>query len=141
MKRSVVVAALLCGAFVPQLAAAQGAAPVAPAAAPAAPAAAPAASAAPPAAPAGDPLKGAQKVAMCQGCHGIVGWRTAFPEVYRVPKLGGQNAAYVVAALKEYKTGNRGHPTMRAIAASLSDADMADVAAYYSQAPLTTASK
>jgi len=137
MKRSVVVAALLCGALVPQLAAAQGATPAAPAAAPAAPAPA----AAPAAAPAGDPLKGSQKVAMCQGCHGIVGWRTAFPEVYRVPKLGGQNAAYVVAALKEYKTGNRGHPTMRAIAASLSDADMGDIAAYYSQAPLTTASK
>ena len=136
MKRSVVVAALLCGALVPQLAVAQGAAP-APAAAPGGPAA----SAAPAAAPAGDPLKGSQKVAMCQGCHGIVGWRTAFPEVYRVPKLGGQNAAYVVAALKEYKAGNRGHPTMRAIAASLSDADMADIAAYYSQAPLTTASK
>lgn len=86
-------------------------------------------------------MKGAQKVAMCQGCHGIVGWRTAFPEVYRVPKLSGQNAPYIVAALKEYKNGNRGHPTMKAVAASLSDADMADVAAYYSQTPLTTAQK
>ena len=85
--------------------------------------------------------KGAQKVAMCQGCHGIVGWRTAFPEVYRVPKLSGQNPQYIVAALKEYKSGDRGHPTMKAIAASLTDADMADIAAYYSQAPLTTASK
>lgn len=92
-------------------------------------------------APAGDPLKGAQKVQMCQGCHGIVGWRTAFPEVYRVPKLSGQNAAYIVAALKEYKSGNRAHPSMKAIAATLSDADMADLAAYYSQTPLTTASK
>ena len=92
-------------------------------------------------APAGDPLRGAQKVQMCQGCHGIVGWRTAFPEVYRVPKLSGQNAAYIVAALKEYKNGNRAHPSMKAIAASLSDADMADLAAYYSQTPLTTASK
>ena len=78
---------------------------------------------------------------MCQGCHGIVGWRTAFPEVYRVPKLSGQNPEYIVPALKEYKNGNRGHPTMKAIAASLSDGDMADIAAYHSQSPLTTASK
>ena len=91
--------------------------------------------------PAGNPMKGAQKVAMCQGCHGIVGWRTAYPEVYRVPKLSGQNPAYIVAALKEYKSGNRGHPSMKAIAASLSDADMADIAAYYSQTPLTTAAQ
>jgi cytochrome c553 len=103
------------------------------------PAAAPAPAAA--AAPAGNPLQGAQKVAMCQGCHGIVGWRTAYPEVYRVPKLSGQNAAYIVAALKAYKSGDRGHPTMKAIAGSLSEGDMADVAAYYSQSPLTTALK
>ncbi len=70
---------------------------------------------------------------MCQGCHGIVGWRTAFPEVYRVPKLSGQNPQYIVAALKQYKSGDRGHPSMRAIAASLTDADMANIAAYYSQ--------
>jgi cytochrome c553 len=93
------------------------------------------------AAPAGDPNKGAQKVAMCQGCHGILGWRTAYPEVYRVPKLSGQNASYIVAALKAYKSGDRGHPSMKAIAASLSDADMADVAAYYALTPLTTAAK
>jgi cytochrome c553 len=89
----------------------------------------------------GDPNKGAQRVAMCQGCHGIVGWRTAFPEVYRVPKLSGQNPQYIVLALKQYKSGDRGHPTMKAIAASLSDDDMANIAAYYSQAPLTTAAK
>ena len=89
----------------------------------------------------GDPNKGAQKVAMCQGCHGIVGWRTAYPEVYRVPKLSGQNPLYIVAALKEYKSGERGHPTMKAIAASLSEADMADLAAYFSQTPLTTAAQ
>ena len=89
----------------------------------------------------GDPNKGAQKVAMCQGCHGIVGWRTAFPEVYRVPKLSGQNPQYIVAALRQYKSGDRGHPSMRAIAASLTDDDMANIAAYYSQEPLTTAAK
>ncbi len=93
-----------------------------------------------PAAP-GDPAKGAQKVAMCQGCHGILGWRTAYPEVYRVPKIAGQNAAYIVAALKEYRSGSRGHPTMRAIAGSLTDEDMANLAAYYTQTPLQTAVK
>lgn len=117
MKRIVLHAALFAAVLAPQIALAQAAAP------------------------AGDPVKGAQKVQMCQGCHGILGWRTAFPEVYRVPKLSGQGAPYIVAALKEYKSGNRGHPTMKAIAASLSDADMADVAAYYSQVPLTTALK
>lgn len=93
------------------------------------------------AAPAGDPAKGAQKVSMCQGCHGIVGWRTAYPEVYKVPKISGQHAAYIIAALKEYRAGNRGHPSMKAIAATMSDADMADIAAYYSQTPLQTAVK
>ena len=92
-------------------------------------------------APAGDPLKGAQKVQMCQGCHGILGWRTAYPEVYHVPKIGGQHPAYIMAALKEYRSGQRSHPSMDAIAASLTDQDIADVAAYYSQAPLQTAVK
>jgi cytochrome c553 len=93
------------------------------------------------AAPAGDPQKGSQKVQMCQGCHGILGWRTAYPEVYRVPKIAGQHPGYIVAALKEYRALQRSHPSMDAIAASLSDQDMADIAAYYSQAPLQTAVK
>ena len=76
---------------------------------------------------------GSQKVQMCQGCHGIPGWRTAYPEVYRVPKIAGQHQAYIVKALQEYKSGARTHPSMRAIAASLSDADMANIAAYYAQ--------
>lgn len=82
---------------------------------------------------AGNPVAGAQKVRMCQGCHGIEGWRTAFPEVYSVPRIAGQHEAYLVKALHEYKDGERSHPSMRAIAASLSDKDMADVAAYYAQ--------
>jgi len=90
---------------------------------------------------AGDPQKGSQKVQMCQGCHGILGWRTAYPEVYHVPKIAGQHPAYIVAALKEYRAGQRKHPSMDAITASLSDQDMADLAAYYSQAPLQTAVK
>ena len=88
------------------------------------------------AAPAGDPAKGKEKVAMCQGCHGIPGWRTAYPEVYRVPKIGGQHQAYLMGALKDYKSGARMHPSMRAIAASLSETDMANLAAYYAQSGL-----
>ncbi len=82
----------------------------------------------------GDAVAGHKKNHSCTGCHGIPGWRTAYPEVYSVPKLGGQHPAYIVAALKGYKTGDRKHPTMQAIAATLSDQDMADLAAYYGQA-------
>ena len=71
------------------------------------------------------------KTAMCIGCHGIPGYKTAFPEVYHVPKIAGQQPAYIVNALKAYKAGQRSHPSMRGIAASLSDQDMADLAAYY----------
>ena len=80
----------------------------------------------------GDAAAGQKKTDMCAGCHGIPGFRTAYPETYRVPKLGGQNAAYIVSALKAYKSGDRQNGTMRAIAASLTDQDMADLAAYYS---------
>ncbi len=81
--------------------------------------------------PQGDAKAGAQKVQSCQGCHGIPGWRTAFPEVYHVPKIAGQHPQYLVNALKAYKSGDRQHPSMRAVAQSLSDKDMADLAAYY----------
>ena len=83
---------------------------------------------------AGDPQAGQKKNSMCQGCHGIPGYRTAYPEVYSVPKLGGQHADYIVAALKAYKSGDRVHPSMVGIAASLSDQDMQDLAAYYAAA-------
>jgi cytochrome c553 len=73
------------------------------------------------------------KVSMCIGCHGIPGYKGTFPEVYQVPALGGQSAKYIENALKEYQKGDRNHPTMHGIAGSLSDQDMADVAAYYSQ--------
>ncbi len=91
--------------------------------------------------PVGNAARGAQKVQMCQGCHGIEGWRTAYPEVYKVPRIAGQHQAYIVKALQEYKNGDRSHPSMHAIASSLSDQDMADVAAYYAQGGLTTAVK
>ena len=84
-------------------------------------------------APTGDAKAGSQKVRMCQGCHGIEGWRTAYPEVYQVPKIAGQHPTYLVSALKAYKSGERKHPSMRGIAASLTDQDMADLAAYYSE--------
>ena len=81
--------------------------------------------------PAGDPKEAHKKIAMCEGCHGIPGYRTAYPEVYHVPMLGGQQAAYLAAALTAYKKGERSHPSMRGIAASLSDKDILDLAAYY----------
>jgi cytochrome c553 len=93
------------------------------------------------AAPTGNAAAGEKKTQMCTGCHGIVGWRTAYPEVYKVPKIGGQHAAYIVKALQGYKSGERSHPTMRAITASLSDQDMADLAAYYAAGAAMTASK
>lgn len=83
---------------------------------------------------AGDANLGRAKISMCAGCHGIEGYRWAYPEVYGVPKLGGQHEAYIVKALQGYKNGSRNHPTMRAVASSLSDADMADIAAYYANA-------
>jgi cytochrome c553 len=79
----------------------------------------------------GDPARGRARAQMCEGCHGIVDYRTAYPEVYPVPKIGGQQAGYIVKTLQDYKTGARKHPTMRGIAATLSDQDMADLAAYY----------
>ncbi|MBS0449662.1 MAG: cytochrome c4 [Proteobacteria bacterium] len=82
---------------------------------------------------AGDAAAGRKKVDMCIGCHGIDDYRASFPEIYRVPKLAGQNAKYIAAALGEYKKGDRRYPTMRAVAASLSDQDIADVAAFYEQ--------
>lgn len=79
----------------------------------------------------GDAKAAESKLSMCVGCHGIPGYKTAFPEVYPVPKLGGQHADYIFQALKAYQTGERSHPSMQAIAESLSDQDMADLAAYY----------
>ena len=76
---------------------------------------------------------GAKKTAMCVGCHGIVGYQASFPEIHKVPKIAGQSATYIRASLAAYKTGDRKHPTMRAVADSLTEQDMADLAAYYAQ--------
>jgi cytochrome c553 len=79
----------------------------------------------------GNAAAGNGKVWLCIGCHSIPDYRADYPFVYRVPMLGGQNAAYIATALSEYKKGERKHPTMRAISASLSDQDMADIGEYY----------
>jgi cytochrome c553 len=76
-----------------------------------------------------DKARGAKLAYTCHGCHGIPNYKNAYP-IYNVPKLGGQHAAYMVAALKEYKSGDRAHPTMHAQAVTLNDADLADIAAY-----------
>lgn len=72
-----------------------------------------------------------QKVSMCIGCHGIPEYKASFPSVYRVPMIAGQSAKYIESALQAYKKGDRSHPTMRGIAGSLNDQDIADLAAYY----------
>ena len=78
-----------------------------------------------------DAAAGQKNAAMCVGCHGIVGYQSSFPEIYRVPKVAGQNAAYIVAALTAYKKGERKHPTMTAIGKGLTDQEMADLGAFY----------
>ena len=84
-----------------------------------------------PVASAQDAKAGEKKAAMCMGCHSIPGYQASFPEIHKVPMISGQGAKYIVAALTAYKKGERRHPTMKAIAVSLSDQDMADLAAFY----------
>jgi len=81
----------------------------------------------------GDVNAGKGKAAMCIGCHGIIGYQNVFPEVHKVPKISGQSAQYIESSLKAYKKGDRKHPTMRGIAGSLSEQDMADLGAFYAQ--------
>ena len=83
------------------------------------------------AAAAGNAEAGRTKVYTCGGCHGVTGYKNAYPN-YHVPRIAGQNADYLVAALKAYKTGDREHPTMRAQGESLSEQDIQDIAAYLS---------
>lgn len=79
----------------------------------------------------GDPQTGKSLVYTCHGCHGVTGYENAYPK-YHVPRIAGQNYDYIVAALTEYKKGERAHPTMRAQGESLSDADIRNIAAYLS---------
>lgn len=96
----------------------------------AAPPAEPAPAAAP-ATPTGNVEAGRQLAYTCQGCHGITGYKNAYPS-FKVPKIGGQSAEYLAQALHEYRDGKRKHPTMRAQAESFSDQDIADIAAFLS---------
>lgn len=81
---------------------------------------------------AGDAAAGKTKAFTCMGCHGIPSYHNVYPS-YHVPKLGGQHADYIAAALQAYKSGQRSHSTMRAQAASLSEQDMQDLAAFFAQ--------
>src|SRR5580692_4052725 len=83
----------------------------------------------------GDPVRGKAISYTCLGCHGVAGYRNAYPN-YSVPKLVGQHPEYLIAALQEYKADQRSHLTMHAQAERLSDQDMADIAAYFSGAVL-----
>ncbi|MDP2820478.1 MAG: c-type cytochrome [Polaromonas sp.] len=87
----------------------------------------------------GDVKAGEAKTAMCIGCHGIQGYQASFPEVYKVPMISGQSGKYIAAALQAYKKGERKHPTMRGIAESLNDQDIADLSAFYEQHGVTAA--
>lgn len=93
--------------------------------APAAPAAAPAA------AGPGDASRGKALTYTCRGCHGLTGYKNAYPS-YHVPRIGGQSSTYLRNALNEYRNGNRQHPTMQAQAESFSEQDINDIAAYLS---------
>jgi cytochrome c553 len=79
----------------------------------------------------GNADKGRQLTYTCEGCHGVTGYKNAYPN-YHVPKIGGQSAEYLTSALTEYKKGARKHPTMQAQAQSFSDQDIADIAAFLS---------
>jgi len=79
----------------------------------------------------GDAKAGEAKISNCIGCHSIPGYKASFPTVYAVPLIAGQSEKYLVNALVAYRKGDRDHPTMRAIAGSLSDQDIADISAYF----------
>ncbi len=127
------LAACLLAVLLPLGAAAQAATAPAVPAAPAAPAPAPASA---PAAPAPVALTGSFDngrvlAYTCQGCHGITGYKNAYPS-YRVPKIGGQTQQYLSQALSEYRQGKRRHPTMQAQSMSFSEQEIADLAVYLS---------
>jgi cytochrome c553 len=133
MRPQPLAACLALAVLLPLGAAAQAAtAPAVPATAPAAPApVAPAAPAAAPAALVGNADNGRTLAYTCQGCHGITGYKNAYPS-YRVPKIGGQTQQYLSQALSEYRQGKRRHPTMQAQSMSFSEQEIADLAVYLS---------
>ncbi|AWH21216.1 MULTISPECIES: c-type cytochrome [Stenotrophomonas] len=128
MRPQPLAACLALAVLLPLGAAAQPA----PASAPATPAPAPAPAATPaPAAPSGNFDNGRVLAYTCQGCHGITGYKNAYPS-YRVPKIGGQSQQYLTQALTEYRQGKRRHPTMQAQSMSFSEQEIADLAVYLS---------
>ncbi len=129
VQAAVSIAAIAAGALAVALHAQQPPEPAAAAAAPA------------PAAPAqGNPERGKSISYTCLGCHGIVGYKNAYP-MYSVPKLEGQNADYLATALHEYRSSDRSHLTMHDQASTLSDQDIADIATYFAGKPLTASGK
>src|SRR6185312_5195160 len=84
----------------------------------------------------GDAARGKDLANTCLGCHGVPGYKNAYPN-YSVPKLEGQHREYIVLALQAYRLGERSHLTMHSQASSLSDQDMADIAAYFSGTPVS----
>lgn len=128
MRPQPLAACLALAVLLPLGAAAQPA----PASAPATPAPAPAPATAPaPAAPTGNFDNGRVLAYTCQGCHGITGYKNAYPS-YRVPKIGGQTQQYLAQALAEYRQGKRRHPTMQAQSMSFSEQEIADLSVYLS---------
>lgn len=131
MRPQPLAACLALAVLLPFGVAAQAAPASAVPASPAAPA--PAAAAPVPSAPSGNFDNGRTLAYTCQGCHGITGYKNAYPS-YRVPKIGGQSAQYLTQALTEYRQGKRRHPTMQAQSMSFSEQEIADLAVYLSTA-------
>ena len=131
MKRLLPIAASLALILAASAVTAQDAAAPATDTAASAPVAAPVATPAAPAAATGDATRGKGLTYTCRGCHGVTGYKNAYPS-YHVPKVGGQSETYLNNALKEYREGKRKHPTMQAQAESFSEQDIADIAAYLS---------
>jgi cytochrome c553 len=88
----------------------------------------------------GNPQRGKELSYTCLGCHGVDGYKNAYPN-YSVPELEGQHPEYLAAALKEYRDGDRAHLTMHSQASSLTDQDITDIVAYFAGKPLTADSK
>jgi cytochrome c553 len=118
--RPLTIAALALSTLLATGAHAQDTAPAAPAAA------APAAAATP---ITGDAKRGHELTFTCKGCHGVTGYKNAYPN-YHVPRIAGQHEQYLINALTGYREGTRKHPTMQAQAQSFSAQDIADIAAY-----------
>ncbi|GGD78327.1 cytochrome c [Caballeronia grimmiae] len=76
---------------------------------------------------AGDVKAGRTKAAQCQACHGLDGM-SKLPEA---PNLAGQTEEYLVKALNDFRSGARQNEMMTMMAKGLSDADIANLAAYY----------